>query len=422
MSIDKKEEVQPPLIARAVENERPPLVEEPSFTDYMRLSAAAQRLRFPKDIEAQFKIDYYNNTIQATRWAFTAGFLLYAAFGYLDVYVAPFSLHKVWALRFGLGCPALLFTICASYIKRYAYLMQLITSVCAIIAGGGLVLIMNVTQPGELAYEHYYTGIILVLLFTSAWLRLRFWYALTTNTIVIILYEIMAIYGQQLLTTEEGSLQFVSNNFLIIGSYIIAAFTNYSLERHSRMDFLQRRTIEAEKNKVTEQRVAIEAQAAKLAKVVASLRRTQSRLVHSEKLASLGELTAGIAHEIKNPLNFVTNFSDISMELVSDLESAVAANDTEEIIALANDLKNNLEKISYHGKRADSIVKNMLLHSRKGSGEKEPVAINALVDEYLRLSYQGFRAKDKDFNTFIETSFDESIGKINIVTQDIGRV
>jgi signal transduction histidine kinase len=232
----------------------------------------------------------------------------------------------------------------------------------------------------------------------------------------------MAIYGQQLLTTEEGSLQFVSNNFLIIGSYIIAAFTNYSLERHSRMDFLQRRTIEAEKNKVTEQRVAIEAQAAKLAKVVASLRRTQSRLVHSEKLASLGELTAGIAHEIKNPLNFVTNFSDISMELVSDLESAVAANDTEEIIALANDLKNNLEKISYHGKRADSIVKNMLLHSRKGSGEKEPVAINALVDEYLRLSYQGFRAKDKDFNTFIETNFDESIGKINIVTQDIGRV
>ena len=159
-----------------------------------------------------------------------------------------------------------------------------------------------------------------------------------------------------------------------------------------------------------------------LASAFVSLKATQSRLIQSEKMASLGELTAGIAHEIQNPLNFVNNFSEVNKELISELVEEVGKGNTEEVISLANDIKENEEKINHHGKRADAIVKGMLQHSRSSSGTKEPTDINALCDEYLRLSYHGLRAKDKSFNATLKTDFDETIGKINIIPQEIGRV
>lgn len=152
------------------------------------------------------------------------------------------------------------------------------------------------------------------------------------------------------------------------------------------------------------------------------LKATQSQLIQSEKMASLGELTAGIAHEIQNPLNFVNNFSDVNKDLLIEMKEAISKGDDEEAIQIANDVIQNEEKINHHGKRADAIVKGMLQHSRSSSGVKEPTDINALVDEFLRLAYHGLRAKDKSFNATINTDLDESIGKIKVMPQEIGRV
>ncbi|MEP7228871.1 MAG: tetratricopeptide repeat protein [Ginsengibacter sp.] len=166
----------------------------------------------------------------------------------------------------------------------------------------------------------------------------------------------------------------------------------------------------------------IKSQKEETEKALTKLKEAQSQLVQSEKMASLGELTAGIAHEIQNPLNFVNNFSDVNTELIEELKNELQTGSKEEAISIANDISENEQKINHHGKRADAIVKNMLQHSRTSTGQKEPTDINALADEYLRLAYHGLRAKDKSFNTAMKTEFDSSIEKVNIVSQDIGRV
>jgi signal transduction histidine kinase len=153
-----------------------------------------------------------------------------------------------------------------------------------------------------------------------------------------------------------------------------------------------------------------------------NLKMTQAQLIQSEKLASLGELTAGIAHEIQNPLNFVNNFAEVSAEMVDEMHEELEKGDTIEAIAIATDLKTNLEKINHHGQRASSIVKGMLEHSRPSSGVKEPSDINALADEFLRLAYHGLRAKDDNFNATMETHFDPDLPKVSVIPQDIGRV
>ncbi|MBK8087902.1 MAG: nuclear transport factor 2 family protein [Chitinophagaceae bacterium] len=196
-----------------------------------------------------------------------------------------------------------------------------------------------------------------------------------------------------------------------------AAVFNLTFTRFNDLKIAEAHALQAEQDLI-----AIKEAKQKAEEALTELQSTQKQLIQSEKMASLGELTAGIAHEIQNPLNFVNNFSEVSKELLDEMKEAIEKGDTEEAKEIMNDVIQNLEKINHHGKRADGIVKGMLQHSSSGSGNKEPTDINALADEYLRLAYHGLRAKDKSFNAAMKTEFDESIGNINIIPQDIGRV
>ncbi|QEC75053.1 sensor histidine kinase [Mucilaginibacter ginsenosidivorax] len=213
---------------------------------------------------------------------------------------------------------------------------------------------------------------------------------------------------------------------LVLAGYSYINYRQKHLKEENRLleEKINERTHElSQANKALgEQSEEIIAQRDQLADTVTELKTTQQQLIQSEKLASLGELTAGIAHEIQNPLNFVNNFSEVSIELSAEMREELAAGNTDDAAELASDIEQNLQKILHHGKRADAIVKNMLQHSRNNSGDKQLTDINALADEYLRLAYHGLRAKDKSFNATLVTDFDKNLPKITIIPQDIGRV
>jgi len=227
-----------------------------------------------------------------------------------------------------------------------------------------------------------------------------------------------------------GILPFIITVSVVIYLALRFGRTNTFLEQQlERVHILSGENLRSEKEKqqiLAGQNERLESQVAErtiaLTKSLDDLKSAQTQLIQSEKMASLGELTAGIAHEIQNPLNFVNNFSEVNKELLTEMNQEIEKGNLAEVKLIAKDVSDNEEKINHHGKRADAIVKGMLQHSRSSTNAKEPTDINALADEYLRLAYHGLRAKDKDFNASLKTDYDNSIGSINIIRQDMGRV
>ena len=202
----------------------------------------------------------------------------------------------------------------------------------------------------------------------------------------------------------------------------VLTLAEFKLDRTEKVKRTTAILLEETIEELEQKRKVVEESKEVLLKTLEELRAAQAQLIQSEKMASLGELTAGIAHEIQNPLNFVNNFSEVNTELIDELTREIETGNLKEVRVLAKDIKENEQMINHHGKRADAIVKGMLQHSRSSSGVKEPTDINALCDEYLRLCYHGLRAKDKSFNATMKTDFDASLGKLDVVPQDIGRV
>lgn len=197
---------------------------------------------------------------------------------------------------------------------------------------------------------------------------------------------------------------------------------SFKLDRTEKVKRTTAILLEETIEELEQKRKAVEDSHDALKKSMEELKATQAQLVHAEKMASLGELTAGIAHEIQNPLNFVKNFSEVNAELIEELKEEITNGEMEEVKAIADDIAENEGKIIHHGKRADAIVKGMLQHSRTSTNEKELTDINALAEEYLKLAYHGLKAKDNRFNADFKTELDESLPNIDVVPQDIGRV
>ncbi len=266
-------------------------------------------------------------------------------------------------------------------------------------------------------------------------IALKSWKDNRVGSILVISSSLVSIiFWTTLVLSGIGLLQLNLTKFIpfafMLNPIVLAIYLGYSFGKRSQelrlnLERVQKLSKEKEsilflQNETLEKQV--QERTASLNQSMEDLKSTQSQLIQSEKMASLGELTAGIAHEIQNPLNFVNNFSEVSTELLEEMDEELNKGDIEEAKAISADIKQNLEKINHHGKRADAIVKGMLQHSRSSSAVKEPTDINKLADEYLRLAYHGLRAKDKSFNATMNTEFDATIGNINIIPQDIGRV
>jgi len=215
---------------------------------YETLYVETSRLYFPKEIEEQFQEDYYKNTLSSTRIALALGLFLYSLFGVLDMYAVPISRDTVWFIRFAIVAPLIAFVLIASYINLLQKYVQILMSVVVAVSGLGIVFMIAVTRDTELGNRFYFTGLILICMWAYGLLRLRFWYAVLTNLIIMVGYEYASIMVKHLLESQTGLVLFTMHNFFFLGANVLGIFTSYTLERYSRREFLQKYTIQKQRD------------------------------------------------------------------------------------------------------------------------------------------------------------------------------
>jgi class 3 adenylate cyclase len=212
----------------------------------------ADKLRFPSEVEAQFREDYHANTVSTTRLALVLGLILYSLFGILDVYAIPISKDIVWIIRYGIVAPVILFALVASYSAISQKYMQVLMSLAVAVSGLGIVAMISITREAEFGNRFYFTGLILISMWGYSLSRLRFWYAVLANLVIMIGYEFGSIVFKQLLESETGIVIFTMHNFFFLGANVIGMFGSYFLERYTRRDFLQKYTIQAQRDQADE--------------------------------------------------------------------------------------------------------------------------------------------------------------------------
>jgi len=335
-------------------------------------------------------------------------------------------LEIVWAVFLSLSWVLTIILLIRIFERRFTRLLQWLLVLITLCAP---VLIFYPTR-WALIFEIFLVNAIYVYYIVTSWKNLKGaqWAVVAGILLTMMLGFLLAFTGN-----DNGS--FVLYRLLHTGvflSFPVSLLIYVSMRFKEIIDDVRKNAAEvvqlSEEKKeqaVTQQKFLEEEvarQTVELRTSLENLKSAQAQLIQSEKMASLGQLTAGIAHEIQNPLNFVNNFSDVNSELVEEARQEIDKGNAEEVKILLSNIADNEQKIKHHGKRADAIVKGMLQHSRTSSGQKEPTDLNKLADEYFRLAYQGFRAKDKSFNAKVETAFDQNVGNVNVITQDIGRV
>ena len=365
-------------------------------------------LRFKNDeTEAAFYDAYVQDSLPIIRWSLGLGFGLFAFFGILDVELVPDVIVEALTIRV-IVCSFIAAGFWLSFSRYFKKGMQFIMSLVPFMAAVGVMIMILITD--WLGGTYYYGGLIVIMMFVHVLSRLRFIYATVTGWLIVALFVAVS------LVKDHPGYVIMNNTFVLVSAHMFGMFASYMLERYARQIFLQMNALGSRKRE-------LEKANTELKNALNDLKSMQNQLVHSEKMASLGQLTAGIAHEIKNPLNFVTNFANLSEELARDLREALDTGQPhEDIEAIIDDLGRCAEKINEHGRRADRIVRNMLEHARFSAGNYETVEINHFVDEWVCLAQNELDVDFPKLEVTIERLYDPDAGEVNLAPQDMGRV
>lgn len=365
-------------------------------------------LRFKNDeVESAFYDKYVRDSLPIVRWSLGLGFLLFAFFSILDLSLVPDVIVEAITIRI-VVCTTIAIGFWYSFSRFFQRGMQLVMSIVPFMAASGVMIMIWITDL--LGGTYYYGGLIVIMMFIHVLSRLRFVYATLTGWLVVALFLVVS------LAKEHPGYVIMNNTFVLVSAHMFGMFASYMLERYAREIFRQMNALSRRKRE-------LEKSNTELNNALHDLKTMQNQLVHSEKMASLGQLTAGIAHEIKNPLNFVNNFANLNEDLARDLREAIDAGlPRDEIDTLIDDLSRCARKINEHGRRADRIVRNMLEHARFSTGNFETIEINHLVDECVGLAQNELDVEFPKLEVTVERLYDPHAGMANIAPQDMGRV